>query len=170
MQPTPASDLQNRLDRFETYLKKSDMKITRQRMQVAEHIFCSSNHFTVESLADELKHKYRPGISRATIYRIVSLMVEAGMLTEHNFGQNSRRYEFIPGQKHHDHIICLDCGRIDEFVDSEIEKLQPKIAKKHGFTLEDHSLNLYGRCVELARKNRCPHHDAAVQTPGAQMV
>ena len=149
-------DLESKLDRFSEYLRKEGMKITSQRLLVAERIFCSRNHFTVESLTDELKETHKGRISKATVYRIVSLLVEAGMLTEHNFGQNSRRYEHIPQHKHHDHILCLDCGRIDEFLDPKIEKLQLQIAKKLGFDLEDHSLTLYGRCLKA---KDCPHRN-----------
>ena len=146
-------DLETKLDQFSEYLRKEGMKITSQRLLVAERIFCSNHHFTVEGLTDELKSTHRGRISKATVYRIVSLLVEAGMLTEHHFGQNSRRYEHIPRHKHHDHILCLDCGQIDEFVDPKIEKLQLQIAEKLGYTLEDHSLTLYGRC----QKRNCPN-------------
>lgn len=149
-------DHQKQLEIFSNYLKKQGLKITQQRLLVAKHIFTSDNHFTVDSLTDELKSR-KDSISRATIYRIVSVMVDAGLLTEHNFGQDTRRYEHIPGHSHHDHIICIDCGWIGEFVDPEIESLQLKIAKKQGFELEDHKMNLYGRCIHLLNGKKCPN-------------
>ena len=82
------------------------MKITSQRLLVAEKIFRIESHFTVDSLAEALKDR-RGEISRATIYRIVSLMVESGQLTEHNFGQTVKHYEHTPNHEHHDHIVCM---------------------------------------------------------------
>ncbi|MCR9141537.1 MAG: transcriptional repressor [bacterium] len=152
--PQPQVDIHKQLANFSNYLKKKGLKITSQRLLVAEKVFSMESHFTVDALAEALKDR-RGEISRATIYRIVSVMVEAGQLTEHNFGQNAKYYEHIPGQDHHDHILCLDCGRIDEFVNDAIEEMQLKIAGEHGYDLADHSLNLYGKCVELRTTGSC---------------
>lgn len=130
---------------FQEYLKKAGLKTTNQRMLVAEKIFAIHHHFTAESLMDELKDK-RNEISKATIYRILSIMVEAGLLIEHNFGQEYKYYEHIIGHNHHDHIICTDCKRIVEFFDNSIEDLQNKAAKENGFNVVGHSLNIYGKC------------------------
>ncbi len=142
------------LGAFSDYLKKKGFKITNQRLLVAEKIFRSNHHFTVDSLTEELRDR-KGEISRATIYRIVSLMVEAGNLTEYHFGQNVKYYEYVPSKKHHDHIVCLDCGLIEEFIDSGIEKVQLEIAQKHGFDLDEHSMTLYGRCAQLRKTGRC---------------
>ncbi len=155
-------DIHKQLATFSNYLKKTGLKITSQRLLVAEKIFGIHDHFTVDSLAEMLKDR-RGEISRATIYRIVSVMVEAGLLTEHNFGQNAKYYEHIPGSEHHDHILCLDCGRIDEFVNPDIEKLQDSIAAQHGFTLADHSLNLYGRCKAWQESGACSRRQESVE-------
>ncbi|MCB1307060.1 MAG: transcriptional repressor [Leptospiraceae bacterium] len=147
-------DVHRQLAAFSNYLKRKGLKITNQRLLVAEKIFSLQSHFTVDTLAEELKER-RNEISRATIYRIVTVMVEAGLLTEHNFGQNARYFEYIPRQEHHDHIICNDCGRIDEFVHDGIEQIQLQIAEQHGYDLSEHSLNLYGSCQELRKKGTC---------------
>ncbi len=139
---------------FSNYLKKCGLKITHQRLLVAEKIFRLGSHFTVDSLAEALYDR-KGEISRATIYRIVSLLVESGQLTEHNFGQTVKYYEHIAGHQHHDHIVCLDCGRIEEFVNEEIEAAQVRIAEQHGFQLADHALNLYGRCHIMREKGTC---------------
>lgn len=139
---------------FSNYLKRCGLKITQQRLLVAEKIFALNSHFTVDSLAESLK-EHKNEISRATIYRIVSLMVEAGQLTEHHFNQSVKVYEHIPKKEHHDHVVCTDCGRIDEFVDEDIERMQLEIAERLGYRLADHALNLYGVCQELATKGKC---------------
>ena len=145
------ADIHRELTNFSNFLKKRNLKITNQRLLVAEKVFELGTHFTVDSLADALKDR-KGEISRATIYRIVSLMVESGQLTEHNFGQSVKYYEYIPPRAHHDHLVCVDCGRIEEFVVPEIEKIQLEIANKNNFELEDHSLNLYGKCKFLKKE------------------
>jgi Fur family ferric uptake transcriptional regulator len=133
------------LTTFSNYLKKKGLKITSQRMLVAEKIFSIHTHFTAESLQEELKDR-RDEISKATIYRILSIMVEAGLLQEHNFGKDYKYYEHIIGHEHHDHIICIECGRIVEFMDDKIEDLQKKAAKDNGFSIVGHDLNIFGIC------------------------
>ncbi|WP_244934776.1 Fur family transcriptional regulator [Leptospira jelokensis] len=138
---------------FEEYLKEKGLKITNQRLLVAQKIFSSHNHFTAEGLLDELKDN-KDRISKATIYRILAIMVEAGLLEEHDFGKDYKYYEHIIGHEHHDHIICMQCGRIVEFIDERIEELQNKAARENGFTITGHSLNIFGNCSNFAN---CEH-------------
>ena len=148
-------DLHREISLFSNYLKKHGLKITNQRLLVAEKIFNEGSHFTVDSLAESLKNR-KGEISRATIYRIVSILVESGQLTEHNFSNNVKHYEHIPSKEHHDHIVCMDCKRIDEFIAPNIERLQIQIAKDHNYKLADHSLVLYGKCVYIQKDEECP--------------
>lgn len=158
-------DVHRELALFSNYLKKRGLKITNQRLLVAEKIFYMNSHFTVDALAEALKDR-RDEISRATIYRIVSLMVEAGQLTEYNFGQNVKYYEHLPERHHHDHIVCLDCGHIEEFMEPAIEKIQLDIADRLGFSLTEHSMNLYGRCSEYRETGKCKRREQSPeQTP-----
>jgi Fur family ferric uptake transcriptional regulator len=92
----------------------------------------------------------RDEISKATIYRILSIMVSGKLLIEHDFGKDYKFYEHIIGHEHHDHIICIDCGRIVEFMDRNIEVLQENIAAENGFIIKGHSLNIYGSCKRKA--------------------
>ncbi len=148
-------DVHKELVKFSEFLKKKNLKITGQRLLVAQKIFSTKEHFRVEDLFDLLKDK-KDEISRATVYRTVALLVESGQLTEHDFGQNSKFYEFCStSQYHHDHIVCLDCGNIEEFHDERIEKIQKEVIKKYDYTLVDHSLNLYGRCNQLKETGTC---------------
>lgn len=132
---------------FEDLLKKEGLKVTAQRLLVAEKIFSLHSHFTAESLSDMLKDK-RDEISKATIYRILSIMVNANLLIEHDFGKDYKYYEHILGHQHHDHIICIDCNRIVEFFEPKIEELQDQIALEHGFTIKGHSHNIYAHCAK----------------------
>jgi Fur family ferric uptake transcriptional regulator len=152
-------DIHKEISQFSNYLKQKGLKITNQRLLVAEKIFTLGSHFTVDSLAEELKDR-RGEISRATIYRIVSLLVESGQLTEHDFGASSKYYEYIPARQHHDHIVCQDCGHIEEFYAPAIEKIQTEVAAEYQFELTDHSQNLYGRCKILKEKGRCERKES----------
>ncbi|HMV41616.1 MAG TPA: Fur family transcriptional regulator [Leptospiraceae bacterium] len=138
-------EIAKEMEIFNEFLKKKDLKVTSQRMLVAETIFSIHQHFTADSLLELLKD-HRDEISKATIYRILSIMVEAKLLAEHDFGKDFKYYEHIIGHEHHDHIICTDCGRIVEFVVPQIEDLQQKIAEEKGFTIHGHRLNIYGNC------------------------
>ena len=130
---------------FEDLLRKEGLRITAQRILVAKTIFGMHTHFTADSLLEHLKDR-RGEISKATIYRILSIMVSGNLLSEHNFGKDYKYYEHIVGHEHHDHIICEDCNRIVEFTSPEIETLQHQIAKSKGFDLTGHKLNLFAKC------------------------
>jgi Fur family transcriptional regulator, ferric uptake regulator len=150
---TPNPEIQKEMEIFSDFLKKKDLKITTQRMLVAETIFSIHHHFTADSLLDMLKD-HRDEISKATIYRILSIMVEAKLLAEHDFGRDFKFYEHTIGHEHHDHIICIDCGRIVEFIVPEIEVHQEKIAEENGFKIQAHRLNIFGECK---LRDSCEH-------------
>jgi Fur family ferric uptake transcriptional regulator len=158
MKKTPAinPEIQTEMEVFAEFLKKKNLKVTSQRLLVADKIFSIHHHFTADSLLDLFKDR-RDEISKATIYRILAIMVEAGLLIEHDFGKDYKYYEHIIGHEHHDHIICMDCNRIVEFMEPKIEELQNRIATENGFTIKGHDLNIFGHC-----NNRpdCMHYKA----------
>ena len=92
-------------------------------------------------------------IGLATIYRVLTQFEQAGLLTRHYFESGRAVYELNEGQ-HHDHLVCLVCGRVEEFCDAEIERLQEQVAQKRGFTLREHALSLYGVCSDPACRAR----------------
>ena len=146
-------EVEKEMEIFEDLLKKDGLKVTAQRLLVAEKIFSLHSHFTAESLSDMFKDK-RDEISKATIYRILSIMVKANLLIENDFGKDYKYYEHIIGHEHHDHIICMDCNRIVEFFEPKIEELQEKIAEINNFTIKGHSLNIYANCK---KGSSCEH-------------
>jgi Fur family ferric uptake transcriptional regulator len=91
-------------------------------------------------------------IGLATVYRVLTQFEQAGLLTRSNFESGKAVFELNEGT-HHDHLVCLDCGRVEEFFDGEIESRQQAIAKERGFKLHEHALALYGACT----KENCPH-------------
>jgi Fur family ferric uptake transcriptional regulator len=93
-------------------------------------------------------------VGLATVYRVLTQFEQAGLLSRNHFETGKAVFELNQGT-HHDHLVCLDCGRVEEFFDEEIEKRQHQIAKDHGFNLSEHALALYGSCTKIA----CPHRE-----------
>lgn len=133
-------------------LKNSGLKATLPRLKVLEVFQKSSQrHMSAE---DVYKHLLAEGadVGLATVYRVLMQFEQAGILSRNHFEAGKAVFELNEG-KHHDHLVCLDCGRVEEFFDPEIEKRQQKIARDRGFVLQDHALSLYGNCT----KANCPH-------------
>ena len=118
------------------------VRLTEQRKLVAKVMSESEDHPDVDELHKRVS-KFDSKISIATVYRTVKLFEEAGIVEKHDFKGNKARYEQAP-QEHHDHLIDINTGEITEFVNEEIERLQEKVAKKLGYKLVDHRLELYG--------------------------
>ena len=136
------------MDRIENLCTEKGMRMTDQRRVVARVLSTSQDHPDVEELYRRA-HALDPHISIATVYRTVRLFEEAGIIERHDFRDGRSRYEETPDH-HHDHLIDMRSGRVIEFVDPEIEALQEAIARKLGFTLVDHRLELYGVPLEGA--------------------
>jgi Fur family ferric uptake transcriptional regulator len=94
-------------------------------------------------------------VGLATVYRVLTQFEQAGILQRHHFESGKAVFELNEGT-HHDHLVCIQCGRVEEFYDAEIEKRQVRVAKERGFAIREHSLHLYADCT----KPNCPHHRA----------
>ena len=129
-------------DSIEQKCINKGVKLTDQRKIVAKVMSESEDHPNVDELYKRVS-KIDSKISIATVYRTVKLFEESGILTKHEFKGGKARYETL-NESHHDHLIDIKTGEIIEFVDDEIEKLQEKVAKKYGYKLVDHKLELYG--------------------------
>ena len=129
---------------FTGFLEKKDLKLTSQRRTIL-HQAMHDGHYSAEKLLDFCK-KEDPTISKATVYRTLALLKESGILEEQDFGDGKKLYERAQGRKHHDHFVCIKCGRIIEFENQPIERLQDSEAKKHRFKIVYHSLKLFGFC------------------------
>jgi Fur family ferric uptake transcriptional regulator len=130
------------MDRIEKQCVEKGMRMTEQRRVIARVISQSHDHPDVEEL-HRRSAAVDPGISIATVYRTVRLFEEAGILERHDFRDGRSRYEEMP-DTHHDHLIDMKSGQVVEFVDPEIERLQHEIARRLGYRLVDHRLELYG--------------------------
>ena len=136
-------------------LKSTGLKATLPRLKILE-VFQGSKqrHMTAEDVFRVLLDD-RSDIGLATVYRVLMQFEQAGLLTRSNFESGKAVYELNEGQ-HHDHLVCLDCGRVEEFFDPEIERRQHAIAEQRGFVLQEHALSLYANCS----KTDCPHKGA----------
>lgn len=134
--------------RLETKCAQNGLKMTGQRRIIARVLSESADHPDVEML-HQRAHKLDPKISIATVYRTVRLFEESGIIEKHDFGDGRARYEEM-GEEHHDHLIDLKSGKVIEFSNDEIEKLQRMIADKLGYRLVEHRLELY--CLPLKPK------------------
>lgn len=123
---------------------------TAQREIVARTLFSLDAHVGAEELYALIVKKH-PKIGLATVYRTLQLFKENGLIAERHFGERWRRYENMGG-RHHDHLVCLGCGRVTEFQEADIEKLQDKVARNHGFTPVTHRMELYGYCRSCRRE------------------
>jgi Fur family ferric uptake transcriptional regulator len=126
-------------------IRKAGLKVTLPRVKILELLETSTQHHV--SAEDVYKMLLDKGeeIGLATVYRVLTQFEAAGLVTRHNFEGGHAVFELDKGG-HHDHLVCVVCGRVEEFVDPVIEKRQSEIAKKHGFEMVDHSLIIYGKC------------------------
>lgn len=132
-------------------LKKVGLKITEPRLKILSLMQRTPvQHFSAEDVYKWLLEEDEE-IGLATVYRVLNQFDEANILIRHNFEGNKSVFELAP-QEHHDHIICMDCGKVFEFNDDLIERRQKEISEQHGIKLLSHSLYLYGRCADI---NHC---------------
>ena len=130
---------------FNQFIAEKGLKYTRQREAVAEVFFSSNGHLSAEELYMKVA-KAHPGVGLTTVYRTLKLLTEAGLAKERRFGEPQGVFEKEDGSRHHDHLICTRCGRIIEFKEPSIEKMQEDVARRYGFAVTDHKMELYGLC------------------------
>lgn len=133
-------------------LKSMGLKVTVPRMRILE-LFENSErgHYTAEEVYRLLMNE-QIDVGLATVYRVLTQFEQAGLLMRHRFDDDKAVFELNRGE-HHDHLICIQCGRVEEFIDPEIERRQRKVAAERGFRIQEHSLYLYADCV----RTDCPH-------------
>lgn len=135
-------------------LKSMGLKATTPRKRILE-LFESSKgrHLCADDVYLQLvSENFDVGV--ATVYRVLTQFEQAGLLLRHRFDGDKAYFE-LDGGEHHDHLLCMRCGRVEEFFDSQIEKRQKQVAAEHGFKLRDHSLTLFVDC----ERNPCPHRN-----------
>jgi Fur family ferric uptake transcriptional regulator len=140
------------LERFRRHLKDRHLPVTRQRDLVAQTVLTSDEHLSVDAIQ---KHLTELGehVGTATIYRTLDVLVRSGLVRAHDFGEGFKRYEPMPQQAHHEHLICLRCGKVVEFQNERLERMLPIIADEHAFQHQRHRVEIYGLCRDCRRRD-----------------
>ena len=139
--------------RFKKSLKDRGMLITSQRELIIEKLFTVDAHFDIEELFQEIRRKGMR-VSRATVYRTVACLENAGLIRRIDFDEAHAHYEVVVGWKHHEHLVCNYCGKITEFSDDRFEEHIQLIAKSRGFRICSHSVEIFGMCKECIKRKR----------------
>jgi Fur family ferric uptake transcriptional regulator len=145
-----AESASDRLVRFHEFIKQRGLKSTRQRDEIASWFFDVKGHLSAEAIYREIR-RASPGIGFSTVYRTMKLLCEAALVSERHFRDGEALYENVAS--HHDHCICNACGKIIEFENEKIEELQEAVARKFGFRLLTHKMELYGICADCRKAN-----------------
>ena len=133
---------------FREYLKNGKNRITPERFEVMDAALIQEGHFGADDLFIQMKNR-KSRVSRATVYKTLELLVQCDLITKRNFGDNISRYESSYRKQNHDHLICMDCGRIVEFTNPKIKKLPEEISEELGFEVESYSFNIFARCKNI---------------------
>lgn len=135
----------------EIELKKAGLKVTLPRLKILKVLESSENkHMTAEGIY-KMFIEQGDDIGIATVYRVLTQFETSGIVSRHRFDNDSSVFELCGGP-HHDHLICVDCGKVVEFVDEVVERRQESLAKENGFEITDHSLTIYGLCTDCQSK------------------
>jgi len=136
-------------DKFEDFVRLHRGRLTPQRKFIVREFLELNGHYGINELHDHLRKKGRK-INPSTIFRTLKLLVQAGIAMERQFANGNTKYDV--NVAHHDHLICLYCGRIVEFDSPKLENLQMRIVRNHGFEMEYHKHEIYGSCLECRKK------------------
>jgi len=144
-------------ERLEEFIQRKGLRRTSQRDHIVEEAFSRDDHFTAEELFERVR-KASSAISRATVYRTLALLVEAGLLREIDIGGTETTYDpnFLD-KPSHNHLVCIDCGKVIEFEDAGIDTLNDCVARRLGFRPVEHALKIEASCEQLRLKGRCPN-------------
>ena len=142
----------NSKSKFKDFLLTQGLKSTNQRELILAEFLRAGAHLSTEELYLRLRKK-NPRIGYATVHRTLKLFAECGIAEQRHFGDGQARYETSDRDEHHDHLICLSCGKIVEFEDPRIEELQVEVAGEHGFSIERHRIELYGCCSDCSNNS-----------------
>jgi Fur family transcriptional regulator, ferric uptake regulator len=140
---------------FRTYLKERNQRQTPERFMVLEEIYRAEGHFDADDIFFNMKNA-GTRVSRATVYNTLDLLIECGLVQRQQFGKNQYYYERSYAYQQHDHMICKECGVVIEFCDPRILEIQKLMEEIHNFSVEGHSLHLFGTCrdTEACQKRK----------------
>ena len=139
---------------FRRYLREQGLPVTQQREQIADVVFATDGHLSVEEIESRLRGRGER-IGKATIYRTLETLVKSGLVAEHDFGEGFKRYEHLFGQKPvRQHLVCSECGSVKEIDDPELLRIQQRIASDQDFEPARYRLQMYGLCASCRAAGR----------------
>jgi len=160
-------------EHFRKFLQEGQYRITPERFDVLDAVLAWNDHFDADNLFIYLKNNGSK-VSRATVYKTLSLLHECGLVSRYRFSQGHAQYEKTTDRPHHDHMVCTKCGKIVEFENSRVERLQDDACAQLGFTPMYHSFQIFGVCLEcrtngMSRSTRAHsiHPQAVTGMPGS---
>lgn len=139
--------------KLEEYLKAGNFRITPERFEVLDYVMETDGHFDADELFLKMKNSGSK-VSRATVYNTLDILEECGLVFRSRLKDHGSRFERAFGRVHHDHLMCIECGKIVEFVDEGIENAQETVAKRFKFKLIGHSHQIFGICPDCQKKAR----------------
>lgn len=145
---TPPPSISPFVRLFGRYLREQGLPVTQQREAVAEVVFSSDGHLSVDEIERMLRDNGER-IGKATVYRTLDLLVKSNLVAEHDFSEGFKRYEHrLSRQPEHEHLICEECGKVTEFRSEEVRGIQNRIVDRYGFRPSRHKLEIYGLCAD----------------------
>jgi Fur family ferric uptake transcriptional regulator len=144
-----ADDVQSVVRAFRGHLHDRGLRFTAQRKAVLEAALASQTHFTADQLLGAVRER-ESSVSLATVYRTLGHLQECGLVREAFRAEGCSAYEAVHG--HHDHMLCIRCGKVIEFCDEQIEQLQERVCRRHGFEALDHRMGIRGLCGDCRRR------------------
>jgi Fur family transcriptional regulator, ferric uptake regulator len=142
------------VERFVGYLREHNLPVTAQRLAIADVLLTSERHLSAEEVAQEVSARGR-NVGTATVYRTIDTLLESGLVVERDFGEGFRRFEPARDVPHHEHLVCTQCGRVEEFRDERLERMTTIVAESRGFMRQRHRLVIHGVCKDCQTRG---HH------------
>lgn len=133
------------VERFVGYLREHNLPVTAQRLAIAEVLLTSHRHLSAEEVAQEVGARGK-AVGTATVYRTIDTLLESGLVVERDFGEGFRRFEPARDIPHHEHLVCTQCGKVEEFRDERLERMTTIVAESRGFARQRHRLVIHGVC------------------------